>query len=435
MTFDRRAVPRPGRETLPGADAHAEPHARREALLQLQQSAGNAAVARLLTIGGKPVSEERITRQSAYKRRLNAFISSAARDAGFAPEAIRRELVLMTAEGSHAFGSNQDAVEEAVRRRIRRLVGGALKDLKGSELSQEEILKRLQTAFGGKERLHTASRHPEFADVLLESIRTKQSTTWQKATEIHQAKPSTWTNDELQHWSARHYTSKCRVILGTDLGGGKFTVQDVLPPPFMELLSSITLATMDRGGSSSTAYKTGDSIMMSFSSGAATSGHTTGKDWKNIGNVGDTFYGLFYKNEPATGKTPAFIRDGVYYATWPVTEFGDSWTSSDWLASASKSQVENAEVPSGKARRGELSDIIADIFPEAATRDLSARGGRELGNDRSQREDAFSSMENFEVKKHGPMKVKEWLPVPESIERIKGWKVNTNNGKFLKLPI
>jgi hypothetical protein len=51
------------------------------------------------------------------------------------------------------------------------------------------------------------------------------------------------------------------------------------------------------GATPGTAYKSGDTVTMTFTSGASKSGHTTGKDWKNIGNVGDTFYGLFYKKK------------------------------------------------------------------------------------------------------------------------------------------
>ena len=93
---------------------------------------------------------------------------------------------------------------------------------------------------------------------------------------------------------------------------------------------------------------------MSFTSGAATSVYTTGVDWGHIGNVGDTFYGLFDQDEPATGVTPNFIRDAVYYATWPVSEFGTAWASADWLGTAASSQIEGAKAPEGKARQGKV---------------------------------------------------------------------------------
>ena len=42
-------------------------------------------------------------------------------------------------------------------------------------------------------------------------------------------------------------------------------------------------------------------------------------------------------------------------------------------------------------------------------------------------------MDNFEIKKHGPMKVAQWLPVEENIKKIKGWSVNTQKRTFEKL--
>jgi hypothetical protein len=414
------------------------------AFLRLQQGAGNAVVARLLTIGHDELSADQITRQSAYKRRLNTIISREARAVGLTPDNVRQELVLMTSSGSHEFTAPTAAVREAIRRLIRplptdgftvrELVRRSLTGLKGAELSQSVILARLEAAFGDRKRLHEASKDPEFVDALLEAIRTRQSKTWKKATKIEQVGPTPWTNEEMQYWSARHYTNKFRVVLGDDLGDGTFAISEVLHPPFNELISSITLATMDRPQPApSGTYKKGDSMMLTFSSGAATSGHTTGVDWKNIGNVGDTFFGLFYKEEPATGVVPAFIRDAVYYATWSVTEFGSGWASADWLASAKESQTEGAPTPAGTARKGELSDIVADIFPEAATRDFTASRGEETPDSQKTRREKFSAMENFEVKKHGPLAVKAWLPVEANVTQIKKWSVDAKTGALVKL--
>lgn len=418
-------------------------------VLRLQRSMGNAAVAQLLaegqvlqrqlTIANQVVSSQRITDDSPYKRRLNAVISQEAARIGLAPNAVRSELVRMSGAGTHRFDTKRAAVREAIRRLIttlpvgklpvRGLVKQALAGLSGDTLSQSVILDRLQAAFGGdKTRLHQATRRPEFAEALLEEIRTKQSGTWVKATEIHQMKPTAWVNQELQYWNVRHYTSKFMVVLGDQVADGVFKVQGVEPPTFSELLSSITLATMTRGGgAAATASKPGERVMMTFTSGAASSGHTTGVDWKNIGNVGDTFYGLFYKDVPATGLTPAFIRDAVYYAKWTVSDFGTGWASADWLGTAAESQTERGKTPEGKARQGALADVIADIFPAAATR------GEETSTSRTEREAAFSAMPNFEVKKHGPMKVNNWLPIAENIAKIKEWQVDTKNNKFIKL--
>jgi hypothetical protein len=436
-------------------------------VLDLQRSVGNAAVARLartatgpaqrtptasptapiegpvlqrrLTVGGREIDSNEITKQSAYKRRLNSVISEEAAELGLAPNAVRRELVNMAKAGDHQFDTARSAVHEAIRRLIvslpvaklpiRGLVKRALAGLTGATLTQSAILDRLEASFqGDKNRLHEATRRPEFAEALLEEIRTKQSKSWIKATAIRQVKPSTWANDEQQYWDVRHYTSKFMVVLGAPAGDGIFSVQDVQPPPFTELLSSITLATMDRaGGGDAAAYKSGDTMMMTFTSGAASSGHTTGVDWKNIGNVGDTFYGLFYRDEPATGITPNFIRDAVYYAKWPIDQFGIGWASADWLGTAAESQMPGGKVPEGEARQGPLADIIADILPAAITPEFNAAASR------SQREAAFSAMPNFEVKKHGSMTVSAWLPLSGNIEKIKRWQVDTKSGKFIKL--
>jgi hypothetical protein len=146
----------------------------------------------------------------------------------------------------------------------------------------------------------------------------------------------------------------------------------------------------------------------------------TAKDWKNIGNIGDTFYALFYDDKPATGQTPAFINDGVYYAEWPATDFGDAWTSADWLSYASMSQDENASVSSFAGREGNIVDIIGDIFP---------LGLKSPEDEEKQRTTAFSAMTNFEVKKHGPKEVKEWKPVTGTIATIKTWNVDKTGKK------
>lgn len=91
-----------------------------------------------------------------------------------------------------------------------------------------------------------------------------------------------------------------------------------------------------------------DKVMATYSTGASTSGHTTGKDWKNIGNVGDTFYGLFYDDNPASGVAPSFIKAAVYYAQWPATEFGDAWASADRLSYASESQQPDRSFPTSR---------------------------------------------------------------------------------------
>jgi hypothetical protein len=311
----------------------------------------------------------------------------------------------------------------------------ALAGLAGDALTQEVILKRLEAQFGGgKPRLNAASRRPEFAEALLEAVRSRQGARWVRATKIRHVEPARWANAELQHWTVRHYTSKFQVVLGAANTDGSLQVARVEPPPFSELLSSITLATMSRdgGGGAASTPGTGSTVMMTFTSGAASSGHTTGVDWKHIGNVGDTFYGLFYKGQPATGITPNFIRDAVYYAEWPVSEFGAAWASADWLGTAAESQTPGGKVPEGEARQGQLSDIIADIFPGATRADYSEEGP--AGRDRrAEREAKFSAMPNFEVKKHGPIKVATWHGVDVNIATIKKWPFVPATGQFAKV--
>lgn len=310
---------------------------------------------------------------------------------------------------------------------IGQLVKAALADLSGAQLSKEVILERLTKAFGGTAQLHEATKSPELAEALLEEVRGRQSSTWIKATEIHQAKPKAWASEkEQQKWNVRHYTNKVTVVLGEAVGPDIFRVADVKPPPFSELLSSITLATM-QGTAKEADYKTGGELLMANTSAASTSGHTTVKDWKNIGNVGDTFYGLFYGDEPATGVIPPFIKDAVYFARWSLSEFGTGWASADWLATAAESQTEGAKTPGGTAWKGELANIITEIFP------MAAKSETEVSGTGSQRKTAFNAMDNFEIKKHGPMKVAEWLPVKDNIDKIKGWSVNPRKGTFVKL--
>ncbi len=302
---------------------------------------------------------------------------------------------------------------------------------RNEELGKETITASLIEHFENKEILHEATKKPEFSATLLEEIRKRQSKTWIEATKMHPVREVRWTNEELQHWNVRHYTNKCMVVLGEDLGEGIFKVAEVEPPSFNEILSNITLATAPNpvNAEGQNGKKTGDRMMMANSSGAATSGHTTVKDWGHIGNVGDTFFALYYKDESATGKIPNFITNALYYAKWSISEFGIGWASADWLATADKSQEEGSKTPSGKAREGELSDIIADIFPAAATRDFGEKG-EEIPESKKARLDAFGSMENFEIKKHGPMTVRSWIPL-EGIKTIRELHVDTRSGMLI----
>lgn len=63
-----------------------------------------------------------------------------------------------------------------------------------------------------------------------------------------------------------------------------------------------------------------------------TSGHTNFTDWCHIGNIGDTFYSLFFDGKPATGITPNFISNATCYIEWTLEKFEDCWASPDWLS-------------------------------------------------------------------------------------------------------
>ncbi|WP_154674162.1 hypothetical protein [Nakamurella lactea] len=408
---------------------------RTNGVAEAQEDDGEEAETTGLSIDGDEVSSADITRDSAYKKRLNSIISEEARSAGLAPVQVRNALVAMADDHQevHAFDTAREAIQFAVATTIRRLVTRALADLTGDKLSKEVILARLTKEFHGTDQLHKATKVPDFADALLEAVRTKQSTTWVEATTIEEVEPASWTNDEMQHWNLRHYSSKFTAVLGRELAGGIFEIADVKPPPFKELLSTVTLATMTGSGPSTTVPKPGSTMMLTFTSGSATSGHTTAKDWQHIGNIGDTFYGLFYKDQPATGVTPNFIRDAVYYAVWPASEFGEGWASADWLGTAADSQKEGAKTPDDKARQGPMTDVIADIFPQATTRVL--KDGKESVTDQATREAAFRKMDNFEVKQHGPRPVDTWNPVSSNVDKIKNWWVNASTGKIIKLPL
>ena len=62
------------------------------------------------------------------------------------------------------------------------------------------------------------------------------------------------------------------------------------------------------------------------------SGHTTGQDWNSIGNIGDTFYSLYYDGKLASiNGIPSFINNAKYFIEWTLDEFEECWASGDWL--------------------------------------------------------------------------------------------------------
>ncbi len=93
-----------------------------ELLMGLQCTAGNRAVARLVStgaaiqrqlwIGGAQVTT--LDPPGASKARLDKIISTEARAAGFSPDAVRRKLVEMTGAGQHVHGTEREAVRAAL---------------------------------------------------------------------------------------------------------------------------------------------------------------------------------------------------------------------------------------------------------------------------------------------------------------------------------
>lgn len=397
-------------------------------------------IQRVMMIEGGDVDVDKIKTENDFSTALNVVINEKATAINFEAVWIKDELCEMSA-GDFNFETKVKAVDKAIERikeKTPSIAVGVSSAITGSidELDKDKIMLNLKREFkyypGG---LVALTRESEFAETLLEGIRTKQSSNWQTKTAIESVPNVEWTNDELKYWNVRHYTNKVMVTLGKDLGQGYFKVEAVAPPSFTEILSTATLTAMfgSGGSSESSSYSTGDRMMLANASGAANSGHTTSTDWVNIGNVGDTFYGLFYQDDPATGLVPGFIRDATYYAKWSVTDFGVGWASADWLSAAGDSRKEEGKTPVGKARGGELSDIIADIYPTAISRESTEGEGKESVGDKSERRQKFAAMTNFEVKKHGPMTVGEWIKVTENVNKLSNYVVDTNKGKFIKL--
>lgn len=134
-----------------------------------------------------------------------------------------------------------------------------------------------------------------------------------------------------------------------------------------------------------------------------TSGHTTQSDWNIIGNIGDTFYCLYYKDEPATGYIPTFLKNPNkqynYYIEWSAKDFGNCWASSDYLSFTQKLMTAIfARKPFFiSSYSGNIKDvIIASILkePKAITQWLARL---------DEPKKHLADYSNFEIKKHGSM--------------------------------
>ena len=183
---------------------------------------------------------------------------------------------------------------------------------------------------------------------------------------------------DAQNWTLRHYTDKYVWVAAS---------QEVKPPPYREILSALTLAAMKRAGGEAADEENEPAVEGKV--GAAKSGHTSKIDWDIIGNVGDTFYALFYKGKLA-GHHQTFLNQAQWYAEWKITDVPEIWTSSDWLGTAKQG---NQAVPTGLAYEGAPADVISAI--------LGAWGRR--GGEVEQRKVFESNFNNFEVKVHGSL--------------------------------
>lgn len=71
-------------------------------------------------------------------------------------------------------------------------------------------------------------------------------------------------------------------------------------------------------------------LQLTLESSKINSGHTNGEDWTKFGNVGNTFYCLYFQNRPVVIKD--FLAPCKYYAEFPLREIDDLWISNDWIS-------------------------------------------------------------------------------------------------------
>lgn len=276
---------------------------------------------------------------------------------------------------------------------------------KDAETTEEAVMAALVKEWDDRpEDLVAPSKTPEFAEALLEAIRGRQAPKWVDATRIKPASERFALPGDPARWTVRHYTNKATVTLGPPPAeGGPRPVVAVDPPPFDELLSMVTLSAIALAGRERFPLDLREDQRLHTNASSKKSGHTSGLDWKNIGNVGDTFYALFYDGESATGTVPAFITDALYYVEWSLAEFGEGWASSDWLATAAESRKEGGKVPSGEAVGGNLARVVAH---QLGLKGVQAKvlGGDREGVKRTAATRFGGAFENFEVKKHGSLR-------------------------------
>ncbi len=252
---------------------------------------------------------------------------------------------------------------------------------------KEVVLAALEKTYGSD--LIAATKDRAVVKAILKFINARQTTTWQEGTRVEPpGSKDVGKLEDAENWTLRHYTDKYRWDAEN---------RQVKPPSFKEILSSLTLAAMARGEEESSGGSE------KGKKGAGKSGHTSKYDWDIIGNVGDTFYGLFYKGKLA-GQHQTFLDDAQWYAEWKITDCTEIWASSDWLTTAKK----KGAAPRGPAYEGKPEDVVSAFL---------GRFGRR-GDESSQRKIFEGGFDNFEVKLHGPLALsassvnKDWMRVP-----------------------
>jgi hypothetical protein len=245
------------------------------------------------------------------------------------------------------------------------------------------VLGALKSIFG--DELVSATKDPEVIKAVLKTI-TQESGLAKKGAVISPAKPSLFEKrniKNLDEWTLRHYTDKYSF---------DDRKQKIGPPPYMEILSALTLAAMKLSDEKEETLEE-----VRGKTGASKSGHTTALDWGVIGNVGDTFYVLCKNGDPVVKAT--FLNDAVYYAEWALSDISEIWASSDWLGIAT-----GQEKLQGPVMEGAPIDVLAQALGFQSI--LLGATGSELGSQNPFKQ----KFNNFEVKIHGSMKVNKWIP-------------------------
>ncbi len=303
---------------------------------------------------------------------------------------------LIAHELTHVVQQNGETVQRSVviQRQYEEQVPQLQEELKNqwekNEDKKEAILSAIKIVF--QDNTINATKDPAVAKAVLGFVNSQQKQTWIDGTK---RKPP-GKNDigklkDAENWTLRHYTDKYQ---------WDETKKEVKPPSYKEILSALTLAAMAKEKEASESDES--TSVEKGKVGASKSGHTSKIDWDVIGNVGDTFFALFYKGQLA-GQSQTFLKQAQWYAEWKIGDVSEIWASSDWLGKAKTTE----ETPRGEAYEGNPADVVSAFL---------GMFGR-LGEDNGKRKIFESKYDNFEVKVHGSLKLAsssvstEWMRV------------------------